>query len=480
VTRDRAALAGVSGAFVAPVTDRLARIALPLACALSWLVVASLQRDPTVAAEASYLALLTGGVLLAALGVAPRVGTVMGSAVVLLGSIPWALPGTADRGAATTLLLAATLAIAGTARGRWPGYRVVGLAVGAQLLARSEELLALSATDAFRVVGWAVLAAIAAIAIAARRGLHLAGLAGALAFVAGPGFTTTTTLALVGAALVVVVIAAIRPNRESTSRSAPSPALAALGASLAALTFAVAFVVTVLAAYPWLRADALYDAGLLLGLGGGWRGVVAAIAVLVAAVAASVVGSPFGLGSGDARSASMNAPGAAALAPFSILALLTALTLYTHPSAVATPIAREPVVLEAARPSWTKTLAAPARAATVVVDSSLSHAESLAAGTPIAEIRLTTERGVVTLPLRAGVDSAEWAARRPDVAAIAGFSAPAPYLHWVDPGRAFFGQRYRARLALDAEATIEAVEVRLSTDVPADLAATLFHLELTR
>jgi hypothetical protein len=119
------------------------------------------------------------------------------------------------------------------------------------------------------------------------------------------------------------------------------------------------------------------------------------------------------------------------------------------------------------------------RATVLVLDSSLSHAESLTTGTPVVEIRLTTDRGVVTLPLRAGLDSAEWAARRPDVAAITGFTAPEPYLHWVDSGRGFFGQRYRARLALDRETTIEGIEIRLAPGIPPDLAATLFHLELT-
>ena len=171
---------------------------------------------------------------------------------------------------------------------------------------------------------------------------------------------------------------------------------------------------------------------------------------------------------------------AAAIAPLAIVVLLTGLILYEHPRAVATPIAREPIVLDAGTPSWTSALTTSVRATTVVLDSSLSHAESLAAGTPIADVRLTTDRGVVTLPLRAGLDSAEWAARRRDVASIAGFTAPAPYLHWVDPGGEFFGQRYRARLRLEQESTSESIDVRLAPGLPSDRAATLFHLELTQ
>jgi hypothetical protein len=50
----------------------------------------------------------------------------------------------------------------------------------------------------------------------------------------------------------------------------------------------------------------------------------------------------------------------------------------------------------------------------------------------------------------------------------------------VDAGRAFFGQRYRARLRLDRPATATAVEVRLAPGIAPDVVLTLFHLELVR
>ena len=87
-----------------------------VACAASWLVIAAFQREPSVAAEARYLGLVTAAVLLAALQAAPRIGTMLGTAIVLLGAIPWALPGTPDRGVAVGVLLAAILAIAAAGR----------------------------------------------------------------------------------------------------------------------------------------------------------------------------------------------------------------------------------------------------------------------------------------------------------------------------------------------------------------------------
>ncbi len=110
------ALATAGEATGIPVSDRIARIALPVACAVSWFVIAAFQREPSVAAEARYLGLVTAALLLAALHAAPRIGTVLVTSIVLLGAIPWALPGTADRGAAVGVLLAAILAIAAAIR----------------------------------------------------------------------------------------------------------------------------------------------------------------------------------------------------------------------------------------------------------------------------------------------------------------------------------------------------------------------------
>jgi hypothetical protein len=587
------------GASTAPATDRIARVALPLACAVSWLAIAAFQREPSVAAEARFLGLVTAVVLFAALQAAPRIGTLLGVAVVLLGAIPWALPGTADRGVAAGLLLAAALAVAAATSARrpaaddgelsslaWTPSRVVGLVLGSQLLARSGELLAPDVATVVSLVVWAAVAALAILLLAAQRGALAAALAAAAAFALGPGFTMTTSLALAAPVLATLIADARRPpvQRVACVAALLAPlavdfehaaflALAAIAsagprwirwiAGLAALIaffgpgadraaglvgpawllalvpivvsevlreagtwrFAAAttatrfaaiclglavaaqlpdrsalaipavllastlrgarplaaalqttwsgvlvFATAVLAAYPWLRETALADAWSLLGAGAGWRSACTAVVLLAAAAAIALV-------LGRSRSISSTA---AALAPLVLVTLLAPLALLTHPAIEASPIASQPVELDADSPSWSASLDAPAPAATVILDSSLSHAESIAPGTVIATVRLATAGGPVELPLRAGLDTGEWAARRPDVAAIAGFTAPAAWLHWVDAGRGFFGQRYRAWLPLDAPVTANAIEVRLAPGTQSDVVLTVFHLELTR
>ena len=595
---------------MAPASDRIARIALPVACAVSWLVIAAFQREPSVAAEARYLGVVTAVVVLAALHAATRIGTPLGAAIVLLGAIPWALPGTADRGVAAGVLLAAILAIAAaTESGRtrsdtsaasaaisWSPSRITALVIGAQVLARSGELLAPSTRDVVSVVAWAAVAAVAILLHAGQRGLPAAAVAGSTAFVLGPGFTMTTALALAAPALAALIadeehalrlahprlgpgglralcaaalaaplfvdfergaflvlgaiafagprwarwtaglaaltaffapgadrvaglsgpawllvlvpivvseigieasawrfgatkaatrfaavslglaIAAQLPDRSALA--VPAVLLAATvggarplaAAAQAAWSSVLAIVVAILAAYPWLRAEALADAAALLGLGDGWRAALTTLLLLAAAATAAIL---------LARSR-RRATTPAQLAPLALVVLLVPLALLAHPPVEASPIARQPIDLDGRSPAWSARLDAPARVAALVLDSSLSNAAAIAPGTVIAEVRLATGAGEITVPVRAGIDTGEWAARRPDVAAIAGFTAPEPYLHWVDAGRAFFGQRYRARLRLDQPATATAVEVRLAPGIAPDVVLTLFHLELVR
>jgi hypothetical protein len=565
-----------------------------------------------VAAEARYLGLLVAATLLAALHAAPRIGTLLGAAAVLLGAIPWALPGTPDRGAAVGLLLAGVLAIAAApagaiaAIGSGPGairpQALAALAIGAQILVRGGDLLAPTTAAVIGVVAWAGVATAAVFALAARRGAFAASLAGASAFLLGPGFTPTSALALAVPALALLAadrerapltrIAAVagmlaplaldfergallaagaiafagpawarwtaglaglaaffapgaertagldgpawlllalpivvtEPRTETATRFAaiclalgaaaqsPDHAVLAVPAVLVAATVAgarplaaaiqatwtgvLAVAVAVLAAYPWLREDALHDAAAILGLGDGWRAAIATLLLLAAVAAASRL---FARGStldaepaqpvaaaatteGPARSphARRSMGAAATLAPRALAILLAALALARHAPTAATPISRQPVELDARTPTWGAPLEPPARVSALRLDSTLSHSAAIPAGTVIAEVRLATADGERVVPVRAGIDTGEWAARRDDVAAIAGFVAPEPFLHWVDAGGGFFGQRYRAHARLDWAATATAIEVRLAPGVPSDLTLTLFHLELSR
>jgi len=112
-----------------------------------------------------------------------------------------------------------------------------------------------------------------------------------------------------------------------------------------------------------------------------------------------------------------------------------------------------------------------------VLQTSLVHAADLGGGTPVANLRLLgTGTPPVELQLRAGDDTGEWAARRPDVAAAGRAKAPRPWLAWVAGG--FFGQRYRARLPLPRAGSFARLEVDLAAGLPPDTGLAIYQVEL--
>ncbi|HVR29502.1 MAG TPA: hypothetical protein VMS86_08200 [Thermoanaerobaculia bacterium] len=558
-----------------PLAERIARIALPVACAASWWTIAALHREPPVAAEARYLGLLCAAVLYAALQARLRTGSLYATGAVLLAAIPWALPGTPDRGAAVGVLLAALLAIAAAGAAsvdRPRASTVCALALGAQLLARGGDLLSPTAFDVIALVGLAAAAAAATLVLAERRGVLAAVLAAATAFALGPGFTPMSALALavpaaatlaadrerpaalrtvLGAALflplawdfergvllalcavalagapwarlvaglagvvayfapeaqrfaafegplwllVLLPIVSSEPSRERRARwaalaialgtAALSPDRAALVAPAVLLaatvagthpvwvrlqatwTGVLAGTVAVLAAYPWLRSSPLPEVTALLGLGRGWQTAVVVLLLFGAAALASRLLAP-----GERR---------AQLAPRALAILLVPLALAQHAGTSALPISRQPVELDSRRAVWSERFAEPVRVSAITLDSTLSNAATVPADTLVAEILLRTAGGDRVLPIRAGTDTGEWAARRADVEAVPGFVAPPAFLGWVEAGGGFFGQRYRARLAVEPTGRATAIELRLAPGIPPDLVLTIFHLELSR
>lgn len=287
---------------------------------------------------------------------------------------------------------------------------------------------------------------------------------------------------LAGAAL----LAFATPWLPDRSALAAPVALAALAlpaagtaAGLAAVWSAAVLLGTaLLASYPWLRPDSLGDALALLGRGAGPRlaAVIGGAALLVAgavelvlrrAAAASpaVAGSP-----AAARGARIAAMVAGAV-------LLTALV---GPQLVSPGMALlaggNAVLLDRAHPSWYLDLG-PRRSRGLVLQTSLIHAADLGGGTPVARVRLLgTGAPPVELQLRAGDDTGEWAARRPDVAAAARARAPRPWLAWV--AGTFFGQRYRARLPLPRAGSFARLEIDLVAGLPPDTGLAIYQVEL--
>jgi hypothetical protein len=138
-------------------------------------------------------------------------------------------------------------------------------------------------------------------------------------------------------------------------------------------------------------------------------------------------------------------------------------------------MARGELVLDGARSTWQQDLAG-LPAGEVVVISSLANAAALPPGTEAAAIEAETESGeVLRWTLAAGVDTGEWAARRPDVAA-AGPAAPRAWQSMVV--RDFFAQRYRAAHRLQPVQRLRRITVARGAGLPPETQLAIFALEV--
>lgn len=233
---------------------------------------------------------------------------------------------------------------------------------------------------------------------------------------------------------------------------------------------ALALTTVLLAAYPWAREDPLAASFELFGLGSRW------VALAVAAGLVAALG--WGLEAARRRRPSPAVVPSAVAAPLVVMALAAALAR-ALPVTALVPIAFDPVILKDGRALWHQGF--PARQVSGgIVDCQLIHGAELAVGTPIASVRLRDAGGELlgTWELLAGLDTAEWAAARPDVAGRPGFRAPDPWLAQIAPGGAFFAERFRSRFHLQEPAAATQVAVRLDPELPADVELVVFRLEL--
>jgi hypothetical protein len=232
---------------------------------------------------------------------------------------------------------------------------------------------------------------------------------------------------------------------------------------------ALALAVTALAAYPWLREEPLAAALELFGLGSRWAALAAAVGLVVAL--------GWGLEAGRRRGRSWRPPPALA-APLVCAALALALARAV-PVSVLVPISFDPVILTGERAVWFHRFAA-REIAGGIVDCNLIHGTDLPVGTRVASLRLRDADGALvgTWELLAGLDTAEWAAARPDVAGRRGFRAPDPWLAQIAPGGTFFAQRFRSRFELGEPVTAAQVAVRRDGELPADVELVIYRVEL--
>lgn len=115
----------------------------------------------------------------------------------------------------------------------------------------------------------------------------------------------------------------------------------------------------------------------------------------------------------------------------------------------------------------------------IVIDSRLANAALLPAGTVVATFHLRDAEGrEYELPLRAGLETGEWAARRADVASLPGFAAPDAHRVEIEPGGAFFGSTYRSLWTLPAPVTARHIEVSRAESVPANLVIAISRVEI--
>ncbi len=328
--------------------------------------------------------------------------------------------------------------------GGWdrPAARSVVVALALVLIGRPFALR--SPPEAFALLSWVPLLLPALILTAVGPGRRAPGLAAAA--LAWASALTVPGPAAPAAALAVLALLAAAPRDAAAVGGTAGaevplirrPVLAAQAVWSAALLGAAA----VLASPPWLRPDPAAGGLALFGLAPGWQ---AAGAVLAAALALAAIGrSPVGRFLG--RPAAWAGGGL-------ILALLAALpapgrAVFEGPAAVLRP----------ERPRMAVELPG-APAGRVAIYTHLSNGLELPAGAEVASVALLDGEGrtVARRPLRAGLDTGEWAVRRPDVAALPSIESPPPWAVWIEGGggakgsheRPHFGQYYRALFELE-------------------------------
>lgn len=123
-----------------------------------------------------------------------------------------------------------------------------------------------------------------------------------------------------------------------------------------------------------------------------------------------------------------------------------------------------------------------ATVSSVVLESALSNGLGLADGTPVAVVSLTDPSGhKVEWTVRAGSDTGEWAAKRPDVIATARLRSPEPWIAWFAEDMSsgsFLAQRYRSRWDLAVPGRFSRVRIERSPELPPEISLVVHQLEI--
>jgi hypothetical protein len=245
-----------------------------------------------------------------------------------------------------------------------------------------------------------------------------------------------------------------------------------------------------LASYPWLRAPALDSVlGSLFAIRSPDSFTAPAPAALSAFAPLAVITCVLALAALDrlARSSIFSGlqgrwPGQASWlgSSWKVTAAVIFLAQLFHlpPSGTTLLGGAGAVVLDGAHPAWEMEMPAqPVRG--LEVESSLTHGAGLRRGTPVATVELGGRTGRrLRWELRAGEETGEWAARRPDVARTARLVSPPAWISWVAGD--FFGQRYRGGFQLREPLRAGHLRIERARGLPPDLGLALHRLEVTR
>jgi hypothetical protein len=230
--------------------DPLPRFLIPLAVLGAIAAFSAREAIPSAAAEGLFLGELAAAVLLVVAALAPAPAAELGVGATLAVTAVWSLPSGPGRGATVVLVLLASFAVSAVRRlartlPELPVDVAIPLALGAQLLLRSELLFEpVTARTLVALLALPVAAGLA-LALAARR-IHgpLVLIVAAVVLALGPGWNVRTTL------IVIAFGAVSLPLKRRIGRL---PAAVPVGVLIGALLAMTAL----LDAYPWRREQPL-------------------------------------------------------------------------------------------------------------------------------------------------------------------------------------------------------------------------------
>ncbi len=277
-----------------------------------------------------------------------------------------------------------------------------------------------------------------------RRGMQLAA----------QGLIFTLLLAKAGAgadawaAGLILVALAIPPNGAPAIVQQTWTAVLAVGSGL-------------LATYPWMRSDPRGDLLALLDL----EPLAGAIWLVALVLAGWLLERRWQIGAGI---------------PALLVMLLIAWPLVRSGSPTEVQINSYGALTLSSEARFWKGPASARPISAVALDSNLIFSTGLAPGTPVATVKLFYAAGAPaqTWTLRAGTDTAEWAAARPDVAGLPGFAAPAHWISRLAPDGTFFSRSFRTVWRVETPHRPGYLRIERHPNLPPDVRVVIYRVEL--